>query len=142
MSEKWGMKTNMLRKFPSTFTQIGALALALICFTDQTHAAEVGGVYRPSTFAANPVSHGYLVVYTPTRQTTWGDGAPYYVHTGYEVYDSNGKSVDWIANHDTTIDEHPQTVKLVPGNYTIRGRGVAARVQIKLAETTRVRLDN
>src|SRR5271167_2897268 len=121
------MKINMLRKFPTTLTQIAALGLALICSTIQTHAAEVGGVYRPSTFADAPrVSHGYLVVYTPSRQTTWGDGAPYYVHTGYEVYDSNGKSVEWVTNHDTTIDEHPQTVKLVPGNYTIRGRGVAA----------------
>jgi hypothetical protein len=136
------MKTNMLRKFPSTLTQIGALALALICFTNQTKAAEVGGVYRPSTFAASPVSHGYLVVYTPTREATWGCGSDYYIHTGYEVYDSSGKSVEWVTNHDSTIDEHPQTVKLTPGYYTIRGRGVAARVQIKLAETTRVHLDN
>jgi hypothetical protein len=137
------MKTNMLRKFPTTLTQIAALGLALICFTNQTRAAEVGGVYRPSTNADDArVSHGYLVVYTPTRESDWGCGSDYYIHTGYEVYDASGKSVEWVTNHDTTIDEHPQTVKLVPGNYTIRGRGVAARVQIKLAETTRVHLDN
>ena len=137
------MKTNMLRKFPSTITQIAALGLALICFTNQSRAAEVGGVYRPSTLADDSrVSHGYLVVYTPTRESDWGCGSSYYIHTGYEVYDSSGKSVEWVTNHDTTIDEHPQTVKLVPGNYTIRGRGVTARVQIQLAETTRVHLDN
>jgi hypothetical protein len=137
------MKTNMLRKFPSTLAQMAALGLALICFTNQAQAAEVGGVYRPSPLAGGtPVTHGYLVVYTPTRESTWGFNDEYYLHTGYQIYDSNGRPVEWVTNHDATIDEHPQTVKLVPGNYTIRGRGVAARVQIKLAETTRVHLDN
>ena len=143
MSEKWGMKTHLLRKFPSTYTQIGALALVLICFSNQTQAAEVGGVYRPTPFAADsPVSHGYLVVYTPTRQTEWGFNDYYYPHTGYRVYDSRGKSVEWVTNHDSAIDQDPQTVKLLPGNYTIQGRGFAAHVQIKLAETTKVHLDN
>jgi len=137
------VKTNILRKLPSTLTQIGALALALICFSSQTHAAEVGGVYRPSTFAGpTPVSHGYLVVYTPTQETTWGCGDEYYPHTGYRIYDANGKSVEWVRNNDGRMDPDPQTVKLVPGNYTIRGLGVAARVQIKLAATTTVHLDN
>ena len=137
------MKTNMLRKFPSVLTQVGALALTLICFSNQARASEVGGVYLPGPSAATrPASHGYLVVYTPTRETTWGCDENYYLHTGYRIYDSSGKSVEWLTNHDTTIDEDPQTVRLVPGNYTIRGRGVAARVEIKLAETTTVHLDN
>ena len=115
----------------------------LIFFTNQTHAAEVGGVYRPSPFKGDtPVSHGYLVVYTPTQETTWGCGEEYYPHTGYQIFDATGKFVQRVSNHDSTIDDHPQTVKLLPGSYTIRGRGFAARVQIKLAATTRVHLDN
>jgi len=67
------MKLNMLWKYPSFLTQIAALSLALICFTNQTHAAEVGGVYRPTLFTGDTaISHGHLVVYTPTQETTWG----------------------------------------------------------------------
>ncbi len=137
------MKTNMLRKFLSSITPVGVLGLALICFSNPTYAAGGDGVYRPAPVDATPtITRGYLVVYTPTQQMTWGCGDYYFPHTGYRIYDASGKSVEWVPNHNSRIDEDPQRVKLPPGNYTIRAPGIAARVQIKLAETTTVHLDN
>ena len=92
------------------------------------------------------VSVGYLTVFSSTEETQWGEGSYYYVHTGYRIYDSAGKAVKWIANHDTSIDEDPQKVELAPGTYTIWAQSdkdgyVKVPVVIKLARTTAVHLE-
>jgi flagellar hook assembly protein FlgD len=92
------------------------------------------------------VSVGYLTVFSSTEETQWGEGSYYYVHTGYRIYDSAGKVVKWVENHDTSIDEDPQKVELAPGTYTIWAQSdkdgyVKVPVVIKLARTTAVHLE-
>ena len=91
-------------------------------------------------------SVGYLTVFSSTEETQWGDGAPYYVHTGYHIYDSTGTAVKWVANHDSSIDEAPEKVELAPGNYTVWAQSdkdgyVKVPVVIKVARTTAVHLE-
>jgi hypothetical protein len=92
------------------------------------------------------VSVGYLTVFSSTEETQWGDGPNYYVHSGYRIYDSTGKTVKWIANHETSTDETPAKVELAPGRYTIWAQSdkdgyVKVPVVIKLARTTAVHLE-
>jgi hypothetical protein len=94
----------------------------------------------------NRVTVGYLTVFSSTEETQWGDGPYYYVHTGYRIYDSAGKAVKWIANHDTSTDEAPEKIELAPGRYTIWAQSdkdgyVNVPVVIKLARTTVVHLE-
>ena len=93
------------------------------------------------------VSVGYLTVFSSTEEAQWGDGPYYYVHSGYRIYDSTGKAVKWIANHDTNTDEAPEKVELAPGRYTIWAQSdkdgyVNVPVVIKLARTTAVHLES
>ena len=92
------------------------------------------------------VSVGYLTVFSSTEETQWSDGPYYYLHTGYRIYDSAGKAVKWIANHDTSTDEAPEKVELAPGRYTIWAQSdkdgyVKVPVVIKLTRTTAVHLE-
>jgi len=125
------------------------LLLLLAGFFPQGEAR--AGVTLPAVGPTDPgqydkVSVGYLTVFSSTEETQWGDGPYYYVHTGYRIYDSAGKAVKWIANHDTSTDEAPEKVELAPGRYTIWAQSdkdgyVKVPVVIKLARTTAVRLE-
>jgi len=126
------------------------LLLLLACFFLQGQAR--AGVTLPEVGPSDPgqndrVSVGYLTVFSSTEETQWGDGPGYYVHTGYRIYDSTGKAVKWIANHDTSTDEVPEKVELTPGRYTIWAQSdkdgyVNVPVVIKLARTTAVHLES
>ena len=125
------------------------LLLLLACFFLQEQAR--AGVTLPEVGPTDPgqndrVSVGFLTVFSSTEETQWGDGPYYYVHTGYRIYDSTGKVVKWIANHDTSADEAPARVELAPGRYTIWAQSdkdgyVKVPVVIKLARTTAVHLE-
>jgi hypothetical protein len=126
------------------------LLLLLACFFLQGQARagvtlpEVG----PRHAAQNDrVSVGYLTVFSSTEEARWSDGPYYYVHSGYRIYDSTGKAVKWIANHDTNTDEASEKVELAPGGYTIWAESdkdgyVNVPVVIKLARTTAVYLES
>ena len=126
----------------------GLLLLLSCCFLQGQARA---GVTLPEVGPRDPgqydkVSVGYLTVFSSTEETQWGDGPYYYVHTGYRIYDSAGKAVKWIANHDTSTDEAPEKVELAPGRYTIWAQSdkdgyVKVPVVIKLARTTAVHLE-
>ena len=126
----------------NSLTKTGSLLLLAGLFL-QAHAAarvEDGGQ------SAKP-SAGYLTVYSSTEVTSWGEGTEYYVHTGYRVYDSAGKAVKWVANHDSNADETPATVELPPGKYTVWAQSesdgyVSVPVQVKPARTTTLHLEN
>jgi len=125
------------------------LLLLLACFFPQGQAR--AGVTLPAVGPTDPgqydkVSVGYLTVFSSTEETQWSDGPYYYLHTGYRIYDSAGKAVKWIANHDTSTDEAPEKVELAPGRYTIWAQSdkdgyVKVPVVIKLARTTAVHLE-
>jgi hypothetical protein len=125
------------------------LLLLLACFFLQGQARagvtllEVGSMDAGQN---DRVSVGYLTVFSSTEEAQWGDGPYYYVHTGYRTYDSTGKAVKWIANHDTSTDEAPEKVELTPGRYTIWAQSdkdgyVKVPIVIKLARTTAVHLE-
>ena len=124
-------------------TRILGLFLLPCCllFQEQAFAVEptvVGQYDKPSS--------GYLKVFSVTQESQWGEGSYYYLHTGYRIYDSNGKAIKWIENHDSNIDEDPQKVELAPGAYTVRAQSdrdgyVKVQVVIKPAQTTAIHLE-
>ena len=126
------------------------LLLLLACFflPGQARAGVALPVVGPTDSGQyHIVPVGYLTVFSSTEETQWGDGPGYYVHTGYRIYDSTGKAVKWIANHDTSTDEVPEKVELTPGRYTIWAQSdkdgyVNVPVVIKLARTTAVHLES
>ena len=126
------------------------LLLFLACFFlhGQARAVVTLPEVGPTDAGQNDrVSVGYLTVFSSTEEAQWGDGPYYYVHTGYRIYDSTGKAVKWIANHDTNTDEAPAKVELAPGRYTIWAQSdkdgyVNVPVVIKLARTTAVHLES
>jgi hypothetical protein len=91
-------------------------------------------------------SLGYLKVFSTTQESQWGEGSYYYLHTGYRIYDSNGKVVKWVENHATSIDEAPEKVELRPGTYTVWAQSdkdgyVKVPVIIRLDGMTTVHLE-
>ena len=124
------------------------LLLLLTCFILQGEAA--AGVTGPEkrTFSGqnDQASFGYLKVFSSTQESQWGEGSYYYLHTGYRIYDSTGKAVKWVENHNTSIDEDPEKVELAPGAYTIWAQSdkdgyVKVPVVIKPARITAVHLE-
>jgi len=148
MDNSGGMKTNLLTKSPSFLIQIGALALALICFSTQAHAGPVLPAVGPnSTAQSDMVSRGDLVVYSATTQGVFGCGDYFYPHSAYWIYNTSGKTVRTVRNHGTFPEAGPSTVQLAPGTYTVRAWSdsqglVTVPVIIKSAQTTVVHLDN
>ena len=134
----------------NALTKTAGLLLLLSCFFLQGHAT--AGVPLSAAGPTDPgqndkVSVGYLAVFSSTEEAQWGEGPYYYVHTGYRIYDSAGKAVKWVNNHDSSIDEAPEKVELAPGKYTIWAQSdkdgyVEVPVVIKLARTTAVHLEN
>jgi hypothetical protein len=140
------MKTNHLFSLSSGW--IGALVLASVCLSMHVQAGIVlpaVGPHPPGVY--DKVSCGYLEVFSATQETQWGEGSYYYPHTGYRIYDSNGKLMRWIDNHNTSTDENPEKVELAPGTYRVwalsdRDGYVNVPVIIKLAQVTKVHLEN
>lgn len=74
-----------------------------------------GHDYRAASF------RGYLIVYSATDRFEDG-GVPYYPHSSYSIYASDGKFVKRVENHVSFSDETPQTVTLPVGSYTVEAR--------------------
>jgi len=125
------------------------LFLLLACFFLQGQAnadvtSPAGKHMPPGEYDKGLV--GYLKVFSSTQESQWGEGSYYYLHTGYRIFDSNGKTVKWVENHDGRTDEDPEKVELAPGTYTIWAQSdkdgyVKVPVVIKLAQTTAVHLE-
>jgi len=141
----------------------GLAGTARVCFNNRKLAARMQGkaLAKASALAfflscfflqgpapAKPTSTlGYLEVFSATQETQWGEGSFYYPHTGYRIFDAEGRTVKWVDNHDSDIDETPQKVELAPGTYTIwaqsdRDGYVKERVTISTARTTTLRLES
>jgi hypothetical protein len=89
---------------------------------------------------------GAVRVYTATETHADGDQTYYYPHTGYLVYNQEGKKVMFVPNHVGTMDEAPMTAYLPPGSYTIVAQAEGyGRVRIPLVvkshRTTVIHLD-
>jgi hypothetical protein len=70
---------------------------------------------------AGQLSQGSLVVYSATDASEDGD-LPYYAHSSYAIYTTNGKLFKSVENHMSRSDEIPEFVRLPVGSYTIEAR--------------------
>jgi hypothetical protein len=135
------MKTNLLLNFT-----VAALLLVPAILTLPAHAGPVLPTVGPDS-NDDKVTCGYLKVYSRTEQTQWGENTYYNVHTAYWIYNTAGKRIKTVANHDSSIDETPEKVSLTPGHYVVRAWSdddglVTVPVIVKLAETTSVHLES
>jgi hypothetical protein len=95
---------------------------------------------------AGQLSQGSLVVYSATDAFDDGD-VPYYAHSSYAIYTTNGKLFKNVENHISSSDEIPEIVTLPVGSYVIEARSeregyVRVRVVIKAGRQTILDLDS
>ena len=104
------------------------------------------GTIRPSRSHDRAESRpGYLKVYSATDEFDDG-GVPFYAHSSYTIYTTDGKLVRNVANHISRSDEIPELVALPPGSYTVEARSanhgyVRLRVIIEAGQRTILDLD-
>jgi hypothetical protein len=90
--------------------------------------------------------NGSLVVYSATDPFNDGE-SPYYAHSSYVIYTTDGKLFKDVENHISRSDEIPETVTLPVGSYVIEARSerngyVRVRVVIKAGRQTILDLDS
>jgi hypothetical protein len=95
---------------------------------------------------AGQLSQGSLVVYSATDAFDDGD-VPYYAHSSYAIYTTNGKLFKNVENHISNSDEIPEVVTLPVGSYVVEARSegegyVRVRVVIKAGRQTILDLDS
>jgi hypothetical protein len=88
---------------------------------------------------------GSLKVYSATDEFDDG-GVPYYAHSSYAIYTTDGKLFKNVENHISRSDEIPEVVALPAGSYTVSGRSekqgyVRVPVLIKGGQRTILDLD-
>src|SRR5439155_7198769 len=74
---------------------------------------------------AGQLSQGSLVVYSAKDAFEDGD-VPYYAHSSYAIYATNGKLFKNVVNHISRSDEIPEVVTLPVGSYVIEARSEKA----------------
>ena len=92
---------------------------------------------------------GYLQVFSATEKSIpfASDDPTYFnLHPGYDINDAAGKSVRFVANHMSNMDEWPDEVTLPAGAYNIIATSVCCGlvtvpVIIQKGKTTVVHLD-
>jgi hypothetical protein len=92
------------------------------------------------------LSRASLLVYSATDAFDDG-GVPYYAHSSYAIYTTDGKLFKNLENHVSSSDEIPEVVTLPVGSYVIEARSemdsyVRVRVVIKAGRRTIVDLDS
>jgi hypothetical protein len=116
------------------------------CISNPMSLAPVG---PDATSRAVPGTKGYLQVFSATEKSPpiASDDPTYFnLHTGYDINDPAGKSVEFVLNHASNMDEWPDEVKLTAGNYNIVAKSaccglVTVPVVIQQGKTTIVHLD-
>jgi hypothetical protein len=123
----------------------GAAVLPLLggCAIATTPLASIGPGPAQKAWSRH---EGDLQVFTAT-QTVDADFHAYFdLHVGYDIDDTSGKTIRYVANHDSNIDESVDTVSLPPGTYTVVARStwcglMKIPVVIEAGKTTSVHLD-
>jgi len=95
---------------------------------------------------AGQLSQGSLVVYSATDAFEDGD-LPYYAHSSYTIYTTDGEIFKNVENHLSRSDEIPEVVTLPVGSYVIEARSekdgyVRVRIVIKTGRQTILDLDS
>jgi hypothetical protein len=120
------------------------VALALLSTTRGNETEKTALARGKAT--AGQLSQGSLVVYSATDAFDDG-GLPYYPHSSYAIYTTNGKLFKNVENHISRSDEIPEVVTLPVGSYVIGARSendgyVRVRVVIKAGRQTILDLDS
>ena len=120
------------------------VALALLGTTRGSETEKMAPA--TGTAKAGQLSQGSLVVYSATDAFDDGD-VPYYAHSSYAIYTTNGKLFKNVENHISNSDEIPEVVTLPVGSYVIEARSerdgyVRVRVVIKAGRQTILDLDS
>ena len=98
------------------------------------------------TAGSAAINLGYLQVFSATDEFDDG-GVPYYAHSSYDIYTSDGKLFKNIENHLSRSDEIPEVVALPIGYYTVEARSrskgyIRVAVAIKAGRRTTLDLDS
>src|SRR2546430_11115263 len=127
------MKTNHKQtyNYASTFTPLlrhvtpRNLAVAMfvaVALLGTTRGSETETMAPATgTEKAGQLSQGSLVVYSATDAFDDGD-VPYYPHSSYAIYTTNGKLFKNVENHMARSDEIPALVSLAAGFYVVEAR--------------------
>jgi len=120
------------------------VALALLSTTRGNETEKTALARGKAT--AGQLSQGSLVVYSATDAFDDG-GVPYYAHSSYAIYTTDGKLFKNVQNHISSNDEIPEVVTLPVGSYVIEARSesdgyVRLRVIIKAGRQTILDLDS
>jgi len=120
------------------------VAVALLGTTRGNETGET--VLTKGEAKAGQLPQGSLVVYSATDAFDDGD-LPYYVHSSYAIYTTDGKLFKNVENHISRSDEIPEVVILPVGTYVIEARSerdghVRVRVVIKAGRQTILDLDS
>ena len=135
-----------LLKYVSTRNLAIALFIAVALLgTTRGNGAEKMGQARGEG-KAGQLSQGSLVVYSATDAFDDGD-LPYYAHSSYAIYTTDGKLFKNVENHISRSDEIPEVVTLPAGSYVIEARSemdgyVRVRVVIKVGRQTILDLES
>ena len=101
------------------------------------------GAVRPGLDYRTELLQGYLTVYSATDQFDDG-GVPYYAHSSYSIYTTDGKFFKNVENHISRSDELPEIVTLPVGVYTLEVRSEKEgylRVHVVITTGVRTVLD-
>lgn len=134
------------------FTIPGVALAAFLagCASTPTALSPVGPNPASHVAVAPDTSDGYLQVYSATEKSpgvAGDDAIAFDLHSSYVVNGTDGKSVKFVANHASDMDEWPDQVKLPTGNYNIMAQSswcgqVSVPVVIQTGKITVVHLDN
>lgn len=125
----------------------GVLTFQSGCLSGPIALSPVGPDVRDSAGAG---TKGYLQVFTAKEKSipiASDDPTSFNLHTGYDIKDAAGKSVQFVANHSSNMDEWPNAVKLPAGTYVIVAEStccgqVTVPVVIEKGKTTVLHLDS
>jgi hypothetical protein len=120
------------------------VALALIGTTRGNETEKTALAKCKAT--AGQLSQGSLVVYSATDAFDDGE-VPYYTHSSYAIYTTDGRLFKNVENHMSNSDEIPEVVTLPVGSYVIEARSemdayLRVRVVIKAGRQTILDLDS
>src|SRR5713101_3008521 len=107
----------MKKTFPLTVCAVGLVSLLIGCAATPVVLAPVG----PCSIrheASDP--NGHLQVFSVMEAQSEGDDPVWYQHSGYLIYNQQGKRIKHVGNTAGKWDEAPQTVTLPAGRYTVK----------------------
>jgi hypothetical protein len=143
------MKSTLYSALLKTALLIVALSLYLrgptIAQAGDKNALSPGPIRPGHLDYRTELPQGSLKVYSATDEFDDG-GVPYYAHSSYAIYTTDGKLFKNVENHISRSDEIPEVVALPVGSYTVSARSekqgyVRVPVLIKAGQRTILDLD-